>query len=122
VLVTLVPPAVVTVRSTVPAVPAGAVAVIWVALFTVKVVALVPPNWTAVAPVKFVPVIVTAVPPVVVPLVGVIPVMVGAEATYVNRSAGPVGVVVPPAVTVISTNPAEPGGEIAVIRVEDTWL
>jgi hypothetical protein len=73
----------VTVTSIVPAVPAGAVAVIWVALFTVKVAALVAPNWTAVAPVKFVPVIVTTVPTEVVPLVGVIPVMVGG-ATYVN--------------------------------------
>ena len=49
-LIALVPPAVVTVMSTVPAVPAGAVAVIDVALFTVKVVALVAPNFTAVAP------------------------------------------------------------------------
>jgi hypothetical protein len=81
--VALVPPGVVTVTSIVPAVPAGLVTVIWVALFTVIPVPLVAPNWTAVAPVKFVPVIVTAVPPVVGPLVGVIPVMVGG-ATYVN--------------------------------------
>ena len=52
----LVPPVgVVTVTSTVP-VPAGAFAVILVALFTVNVVAAVAPNFTALAPVKFVPV------------------------------------------------------------------
>ena len=60
------PPGVVTVMSTVPAEPAGAVAVIWVALLTVKLVALVAPNLTAVAPVKLVPVIVTVVPPAAV--------------------------------------------------------
>ena len=58
----LVPPAVVTVTSTVP-VPADEVAVIWVALLTLKKPAALPPNLTAVAPVKLVPVIVTLVPP-----------------------------------------------------------
>ena len=58
-----VPPGVVTVTSTVPALPAGAVAVICVAPFTVKLVAAVPPKLTAVAPVSAVPVIVTLVPP-----------------------------------------------------------
>jgi hypothetical protein len=48
--------------STVP-VPAAEVAVIEVAELTVKLVALVDPNFTAVAPVKLVPVIVTDVPP-----------------------------------------------------------
>src|SRR6202021_1098805 len=48
-------PAVVTLTSTVP-VPAGEVAVIWVAEVTVKLVAAVAPNVTAVAPVKLVPV------------------------------------------------------------------
>ena len=42
---------VVTVTLTVP-VLGGAIAVIWVALLTVKLVALTPPNWTAVAPVR----------------------------------------------------------------------
>ena len=64
------PPGVVTVMSTVPAEPAGAVAVIWVALLTVTLVALVVPNLTAVAPVKLVPVIVTLVPPAVGPATG----------------------------------------------------
>jgi hypothetical protein len=62
-----VPPAVVTLIVPVVA-PLGAVAVIWVDEFTVNVVALVPLNFTAVAPVKFAPVIVTLVP--MFPLVG----------------------------------------------------
>ena len=52
------PPGVVTVTSTVP-VPGREVAVIEVALLTVKLVAAVAPNLTAVAPVKPVPVMVT---------------------------------------------------------------
>ena len=48
----------VTVTSTVPVDSAGEVAVIWVALFTVKLAAVVP-NFTAVAPVRPVPVMVT---------------------------------------------------------------
>ena len=55
--------------STVP-VPAGAVALIDVALFTVKVVAADAPKVTAVAPVKLAPVIVIDVPPADGPLVG----------------------------------------------------
>ena len=74
-----VPPAAVTRTSTVPA-PAGDVAVIDVAELTVKAVALVTPNVTAVAPVNPVPVIVTDVPPVVGPDVGAIDVTVGAAA------------------------------------------
>ncbi|MNQ66367.1 hypothetical protein D3C85_808580 [compost metagenome] len=73
----LVPPAVVTRTSTVP-VPAGVVAVIWVALSTVTPDADAPPKVTAVAPVKFVPVMVTLVPPPVGPLFGEIDVTVGA--------------------------------------------
>ena len=68
-LVALVPPGVVTVTSTVPATPVGAVAVIWLELFTENVAA-VPPKLTPVAPVKPVPLIVTVVPPVVGPDVG----------------------------------------------------
>ena len=52
-----VPDAVVT--ETVPEVPAPTVALMLVALTTVYVVAAVPPKLTAVAPVKFVPVMVT---------------------------------------------------------------
>ena len=64
-------------RSPVP-VPAGLSAVIVVSLTTVTFVAAVVPKSTAVAPVKLVPVIVTRVPPVVGPLVGLRPVTVGA--------------------------------------------
>ena len=72
-----VPPAVVTPTWTVP-VPAGAVAVICVAEFTVKPVAGVPPKLTAVAPMRLVPVMVTLVPPVAGPVVGETAVTVGA--------------------------------------------
>lgn len=62
-----VPPGVVTLIRPVCA-PVGTVAVIWVSEFTVKVVALTPPNVTLVAPVRLLPVIVTTVP--TLPLVG----------------------------------------------------
>ena len=71
------PPVVVMRTSTVP-VPAGAVAVICVALLTVKPLAAVPPKVTAVAPVKPEPLMVTVVPPVLGPVVGEMPVTVGA--------------------------------------------
>jgi len=63
VLVALVPPAVVTVTSTGVPAPTGEVAVMDVALTTVKVAGLPDPKSTAVAPVKFVPEMVTPVPP-----------------------------------------------------------
>src|SRR6202011_4007844 len=113
----LVPPAVVTVTSTAPATSAGELAVIEVALFTVKLVAAVPPNSTAVAPVRFVPVIVTTVPPVVGPLVGLTAVTVGAGVTNVNWSAAVLALVPPAVVTVTSTAPAASAGELAVIEV-----
>lgn len=59
------PPGVVTVTLTVPSEPAGAVAVICVALFTITLVAAVPPKLTPVAPVKLVPVMTTVAPPAV---------------------------------------------------------
>ena len=65
---------------TAPAVCAGVVAVIVVGLLTVTFVAAVPPKLT-VAPVeKFDPLIVTAVPPVVGPLSGVMPLTLGGSA------------------------------------------
>jgi len=70
----------VTVTSTLPAAWAGLVAVIWVSELTVKLVALVVPNLTAVAPVKPQPVIVTTVPPDCGPLLGETPVTLGAPA------------------------------------------
>jgi len=72
-----VPPGVVTFTVTAP-VPAGAVAVIWVEELTVTVDAEFAPNFTPVAPVKFVPVMVTTVPPAAGPLVGLSDVTVGA--------------------------------------------
>ncbi|BDT90824.1 hypothetical protein IFM12275_08000 [Nocardia sputorum] len=72
----LVPAAVVTVTWTVPADPAGAMAVIWVGEFMVNVVAVLP-NLTVVGPVNPVPVIVTLVPPDVGPDVGEMEVIVG---------------------------------------------
>jgi len=63
--------------STVPAEPGGLVAVIVVELTTVKPVAAVLPKDTDVAPVRFVPVTVTNVPPAVGPELGEIPVTDG---------------------------------------------
>jgi hypothetical protein len=72
-----VPPVVITLTSTVPE-PAGDVAVIDVAELTVKLVAPVAPNVTAVAPVNPVPVIATDVPPAIGPAFGEIEVTVAA--------------------------------------------
>ena len=114
--VPLVPPTVATVISTVPAEFAGAVAVTEVALFTVTLVAAVAPNFTAVVPVRFVPMIVTWVPAVSGPYAGLIDVMVGA-ATKVYWSDAPVVLLPPTVVTVTSTVPAEPAGAVAVTEV-----
>ena len=64
--------------STVPADSAGLVMVMDVALFTVRPVPLVPPNWTTVAPVNAVPVTATDVPPARGPPLGATDVTVGA--------------------------------------------
>ena len=71
----------------------------WTMVGDVKVndVAVVAPNLTAVAPKRLVPVILTVVPPLVVPDVGVREEMVGLEALKVYLSAVP-DVAVPPAV------------------------
>ena len=62
--VLLGPPPVVTITLTIPpVVRAGVTQVIEVLLTTLKDVAFNPPNVTEVAPIKFVPVIVTLVPP-----------------------------------------------------------
>ena len=65
--VPLGPPPVVTIMSTSPALRAGVIQVIVVLLTIVREVAGIPSNVTEVAPVKFVPVIVTLVPPSVLP-------------------------------------------------------
>ena len=75
-LVAEVPLGVVTVTFTVPE-PAGTTAEIDVAETTLKEVAAVEPNFTAVAPVRFVPVTVTVVPPAVGPEEGPTAVTVG---------------------------------------------
>ncbi len=72
-----VPPGVVTTTGFAPAVPAGVTAVTLVEEFTTTLVAATPPTVTLLAPVRFVPVIVIAVPPIVEPLVGLTDVIVG---------------------------------------------
>ena len=61
------PSSVVTIMPTAPALRAGVIQVIVLLFTTLKDVTLIPSNVTDVAPVKFVPVIVTLVPPVVLP-------------------------------------------------------
>jgi hypothetical protein len=107
-------PLTVTVTVTAPAVPAGVVAVIWVALTTTTLVAAVAPNVTVAPVAKFVPVIVTAVPPAIGPLFGDTLVTVG-KAAYVNAEARLA--LWPPTVTVTVTAPALPAGVVAVIDV-----
>ena len=60
-----------------PAVPAGVTAVAVVELTTLTDVAATPPIVTELAPVKFVPVIVIAVPPLVDPVFGLTDEIVG---------------------------------------------
>ena len=64
------PPGFVTLTVTAPAVPVGDVAVICVALTTTTMVATAVPKFTVAPVAKFVPVIVTDVPPAVGPLFG----------------------------------------------------
>ena len=75
-----VPPAVVTATLLAPAVPAGVLAVIDVALTTTTLVAATLLTVTLVAPVKLVPEIVIEVPPLVGPDVGLIVEIVGTAA------------------------------------------
>ena len=110
-LVVDVPAIVVTVMSTVPTDPAGDVAVICDAPLTLYDVAALVPNMTLLAPIKPVPVIVTGVPPEVLPVDGDIAVTVGA---YVNWSSGLVGEDPAVVVTITSTTPV-PAGDVAVI-------
>jgi len=73
------PPAVVTLRLTLPAEAAGEIAVISVEDTTMNEVAAAAPNLTEVAAVRLVPVIVTCVPPEIRPFVGEIEVITGNE-------------------------------------------
>ena len=112
-----VPAALVAVMSTVPAASAGDVAVIWVSELTVKLVAAVLPKLTAVTLIKPVPVMVTDVPPAVVPAAGLTDVITGAPKVYFE----PADVAeVPAALTaVMSTVPAASAGDVAVIWVSE---
>ena len=105
-----------TVTSTIPAVPAGAVAVIEVAVGVPVMVPVMLPKLTAVAPVNAVPVMVTDVPPVTEPEVGEMLDTVGAAASYVYWSPVPVADVPRSVVTVTSTTPAAWAGAITVIK------
>ena len=67
----------VTVTVTAPPLPAGVVAVMDVLLTTTTLVAAVPPKVTVAPLAKFMPVIVTAIPPAVDPLFGATLVTVG---------------------------------------------
>jgi len=75
--VLLVPYSVVTIMPTAPTLRAGVIQVIVVLFTTLIVVAAKPSNVTDVTPIKDVPVIVTLVPPAVLPLNGEMPVMLG---------------------------------------------
>jgi hypothetical protein len=115
-----VPPAVVTATLFAPAVPAGVSAVMLVDETTFTLVAAIPPTVTLLASVKFVPVIVIAVPPRVVPEVGLTPEIVGVGTTNVNALGK---LVVPPAVvTATSFAPALPAGVTAVMLVDETTI
>src|SRR5712692_11615316 len=81
---------------------------------TVKLVAAPLPNFTEVAPVKPLPVIVTVVPPRVVPDAGLTLRMAGVTA-YVYWSADEVGLIPPGPLTVMSTVPVEWAGLTAEI-------
>ncbi|HYR17113.1 MAG TPA: hypothetical protein VEQ67_23290, partial [Mycobacterium sp.] len=106
-----VPPEVVTLIGPVAA-PAGTVAVIAVAELTVKL-ALVPLNRTALAPVKFVPLMVTLVP--TGPVVGVKLEIVGG----LTNVKLPVLLAVPPAVVTLIDPLEAPAGTVAVIVVAE---
>ena len=110
------PDGVITTTSFAPTAPAGVTAVIEVALTTTTLVAATPPIFTLVAPVKLVPVMVIAVPPLNTPEFGITDAMVGNVAfVYVNA---PTFVAVPPAVvTERVLAPAVPAGVTAVICV-----
>lgn len=124
-----VPPGVVTAMRPLTAVD-GTVAVIWVLELTTKVAAT-PPKLTCVAPVKFVPAMVTAAP--AAPVVGLNALMVGtptgiAVAVAVGAGVGDVTVKLPeleaaPPGPVTPMGPvAAPVGTVATIRVADVTV
>jgi hypothetical protein len=105
--------------STVAATCGGEVAIIVVSLITEKLAATVP-KLTALAPVKFVPVMVTTAPPADVPELGLTAVTAGAEAALkVNRSPIPKADVPAALTTEMSQVPAALGAVTAVIMVSE---
>src|SRR5690242_18932477 len=109
----------VAVTSTVAAASSGPGAVIDVSELTTRRVAAALPNRIALALVKWLPVIVMTVPPVVGPKFGLSDDTAGGV-MKVNWSAAKVVVVPPPAtVTVISTVPAALAGAVATIDVSE---
>jgi hypothetical protein len=108
-----IPPGVVT--ETLPLAPAATTAVMDVAETTVKLAAAVPPKLTAVAPVKFVPVIVTVTP--LAALVGAKLVTVGA-----GINVKPARVAVPPGVVTETLPDAPPAATTAVMDVAETTV
>ena len=124
----LCPPGLVTVTVTAPAACAGVVAVIEVLLTTTTLVAAVPPNVTVAPAAKFVPVIVTAVPPSVEPLLGLTLLTVGtgpeaAEKVAICMTQGPaevnvaVALLLPTTVTTLSSA-MSPSGEVMIRDVK----
>ena len=98
---------------------AGVIQVIMVALTTVNDVASTPPMVTEVAPVKSLPLIVTSVPPFVLPVNGKIPVIEGGvtKVKEENIVLGP-----PPVRTITPAAPTAPTGVIQVIVVSLTTV
>jgi hypothetical protein len=103
------------VTSTGPADPLGAVATIDVEEVTVNAVAEVPANFTAEAPLKLAPTMVTTVPPAEGPVLGVTLVTVGLGASYSKWSAELVELEPTALVATTSTTPATSAGAVAVI-------
>jgi len=109
---------------TVPAACAGVAAVIDVLLTTTTFVAAVPPNVTVAPAAKFVPVIVTAVPPAADPLFGATLLTVGAgpetaEKVAICMTHGPAAVNVAvalllPAVVTTLSSAMSPSGEVMI--------
>lgn len=115
--VVLVPPAVVTATATAPADPAGVVTVIdvGVAVFTV---AVTPPKVTDVGEERFVPVMVTTVPPAIGPEGGEIDEIFGG-AMYLNPKRVVTVVATSDDVTAIVTAPAADLGGVVTVIEED---
>ena len=104
------------VTETLPLAPLATVALMEVALFTVKEAAATPPNLTELAPLKFVPVITTGVPLEALP--GLKLLMVG---TAAETKVNPLRVAVPAGVTT-RTSPLAPLPTTATMVVALTTL